>query len=128
MIALTPAHAFAPTDVPFAFGGTNTVPVTALPGVNTLLLSSSTAPVADIVAMSSTLDHDGIVNLPDPAGTSVFAVATANLGTGATITVSTDTGTAGPAVTVVLCRTNADGTCATAPAEAFAAAPSSDAA
>ena len=67
VIALTPTAPFGPTDVAFAFAGTNTAPVATLVGINTLLLSASATPVPDIVALAATLNNDGIVNIPGAA-------------------------------------------------------------
>jgi hypothetical protein len=75
-------------------------------GLNTLLLSASTTPVPDIVALAGTLTNDGIVNVPGATGTGVFAVATSNVGAGGSITVSADTGSANLPIGVTLCQTN----------------------
>jgi hypothetical protein len=53
--ARRPAEALGPTDVTFAFAGTNTAPVTPIIGVNTLLLSGTLNPTPDIVAVAATL-------------------------------------------------------------------------
>lgn len=105
VFAFTPTAAFAPTDVALRFDCANTAaPVVS--GVNTLLLSASTTPVPDIVALAVTPSGDGIVSLAGPAGTGVFAVATSNVGAGASITVSADTGGASPPVDIALCPRN----------------------
>jgi M6 family metalloprotease-like protein len=122
VIALTPTAPFGPTDVAFTFAGTNADPAPTLSGINTLLLSASTSPVPDIVALAATLNNDGIVNIPGATGTGVFAVATVNLGAGgsffgggASITASADTGGVTLPLTVSLCQTNpATGVCISA--------------
>ena len=103
VIALTAAGPVAPTDVAFAFGGGN-APV--ISGVDTLLFSASATAVPDIVALAATANNDGIVNIPGANGNGVFAVATVNVGTSATITASADTGTAQLPVILFLCQTN----------------------
>ena len=108
VIALTPTSPFDPTDVAFAFGGGN-APV--LSGIDTLLLSASTTPVSDIVALAATVGNTGIVNIPGTNGNAAFAVATVNVGVGGQITVSADTGNATLPVLLFLCQTGAVGQC-----------------
>jgi hypothetical protein len=71
-----------------------------------LLFSASDTPVPDIVALSATFANDGIVNIPGTNGTGVFAVATINLGTNASITASADTGSASLPIGISLCQTD----------------------
>src|SRR5262249_62050815 len=79
--SLTPTGALAPTEVAFTYGAENTTaPATTLPGVNTLLLSSSFSAIPDLVALAATAGNDGIVNIPGNTGTGAFAVATINDG------------------------------------------------
>ena len=112
VIAMKPTGAFAPTDLAFTFGGDNTAALTPLTGLNTLLLSGSTIPVPDVVALAATAGNDGIVNIPGATGTGAFAVASVNVGAGSPITVSADTGAASLPVSVQLCETNpATGAC-----------------
>jgi hypothetical protein len=106
VFAFTPSAPIAPTDVPMVFGCTNAAPATSLSGINTLLLSASATPVPDIVALSATLNNDGIVNVLGVTGSGVFAVATANVGAGDTVTASADTGAASLPIIVALCQTN----------------------
>jgi hypothetical protein len=117
IIALTPTAPFDPTLVEFTFQGVNMDPVRTITGVNTLLLSASADPIPDIVALAATPTNDGIVNIPGPSGTGVFAVATVNVGTSGTITVLADTGGVSLPVSLTLCETNpATGACLTPPA------------
>jgi hypothetical protein len=92
VFAFTPIAAIAPTEVRLNFFCANAMAAPVVIGLNTLLLSASTTRVADIVAMSATLNNDGIVNIPGTTGKRVFAAATVNLGADGTITVSADTG------------------------------------
>jgi galactose oxidase-like protein len=105
VFAFTPTAAIPATDVPLNFFCANAMAAPVVAGLNTLLLSASTTPVLDIVAISATLKNDGIVNIPGTTGTGVFAVATVNLGTGGTITVSADTGVVALPVSIALCQT-----------------------
>jgi hypothetical protein len=74
--------------------------------VSTLLLSTAACPVPDIVALGATLTADGIVNVPGPLGTGVFAVSTVNVGAEGVITVNGDTGGMSQPVTILVCQTN----------------------
>jgi len=123
VVAFTPTAALAPTDVQFTFDCTNTDPVGTIPGVNTLLLSASTGPVPDIVALAASGDP-GIVDIPGvsgarasaASGTGVFVVATVNVGVGGTITATADTGSANLPVTISVCQTDPlTGVCLTQP-------------
>ena len=75
-------------------------------GTNTLLLSASTTPVPDLIAIGATPSNDGIVNIPGTAGTGLFATAAVNIGAAATITASADDGGAGLPVNLSICQTN----------------------
>lgn len=119
--SFAPTAAFGPTDVQLAFDCANTEPAPIEPGVNTLLLSASAAPVPDIVAVALTPSGDGVVTVPGPPGTGVFVVATANLGAGGGLTASADTGAASLPVALTLCETNpATSACLAPPAPSVA--------
>ena len=104
VLSLTPSQAFPATQINFAYGCTNTNAVSVIPGVNTLLLTSSTSPTPDIVALAAAVG--GIVSLPGPTGIGALAVATVNVGASALITVTADTGGAQLPLTLTLCQTN----------------------
>jgi hypothetical protein len=111
-VRLTPTQAFVPTDVQMSFDCSNTDPAPISSGLNTLLLSASDTPVPDILALAATPTSDGIVNIPGTIGSGVFSVATMNLGSSGSITVSADTGNTILPVNILLCETNpADGQC-----------------
>jgi len=106
VFAFTPTAAIAPTDVVLNFACANAGPAPSNSGLNTLLLSASTTPIPDVVALGATLTSDGIVNVPGATGTGVFAVATVNVGASGVITASADTGGVPLPVTLSLCQTN----------------------
>ena len=106
VIALTPSAAFAPTNVALNFSCSNVAPAPVVTGLNTLLLSASTTPTPDVVALAATMQNDGIVHVTGTPSEGEFAVATDNLGSGGTITVATNTGAATLPVTITLCQTN----------------------
>jgi aldose sugar dehydrogenase len=115
VFALTPSAPIAPTDVELSFDCTNTDPAPINTGLNALLLSASTTPVSDIVALAATPTNDGIVNIPGATATGTFAVATVNVGASGSITASADTGSATLPVNILLCQTNpANGQCISA--------------
>jgi hypothetical protein len=117
LFALTPSAPFPPTDVQLDFECTNTDPAPSTVGLNTLLLSASSTPVPDIVALAATLTGDGILDLPGVAGANAFAVATVNVGANGNITVSADTGDATLPMSVFVCQTNpVSGLCLAPPA------------
>jgi hypothetical protein len=105
VIALTPTGPFQPTDVQLSLVCSNSAPAPIISGLDTLLLSGSTTPVPDIVALAASGDP-GIVDIPGNTGSGAFAVATANVGAGASITVTADTGSATLPVSIALCQTN----------------------
>jgi Protein of unknown function (DUF4038)/Putative collagen-binding domain of a collagenase len=115
IISLTPIGNIAPTDVQFSFDCDNSNPAPINTGLNTLLLSASSSPVPDIVALAATLTNDGIANIPGTNGTGAFAVATVNVGATGTITASADTGSTSLPVNISLCQTSpATGQCISA--------------
>jgi hypothetical protein len=116
VVAITPTAPFAPIEVQFTMGCASTSNVTPIPGVNTLLLSASTTPVPDIVALAATAENDGILHMTGATGSGAFAVATVNVGIGSSITVTARTRSASLPLSIVLCQTNpSTGTCLAAP-------------
>jgi Peptidase A4 family len=106
VIALSPTASFGPSDVALGFVCSSLVGPLIYPGVNTLLFSSSSTPVPDIVALAATASDDGILHLPGASGANAFAVATVNLGAAAAITASANTGTASLPLVLSICQTN----------------------
>jgi hypothetical protein len=106
MFAFTPTAPMNPTDMVMNFSCANTGPADVHPGLNTFLMSASTTPVPDMVAVAATLGNDGIVNVPGVDGTGAFAVATVNMGAGGTITASADTGGVGLPLDLNVCQTD----------------------
>jgi len=108
---------FAPTEARFRFACANASNPTPIVGLSTLLLSGSDVPVPDVVALAATPGANGILDLPGDTGSAAFAVATVNVGIGATLTAEVDTFGVELPVTVGICETDAAGECldATAP-------------
>ena len=106
VFALAPTSVFNPSDVQLNFDCFNTDPAPVTVGVNTLLLSASNTPEADVIALAATVSGDGVVRLPGPSGSGAFAVATVNVGTADTITASADTGSRSLPLALSICETN----------------------
>jgi len=83
--------------------------------LNTLLVSASTTPVPDVVALAASGDP-GIVDIPGTSGTGAFAVATVNVGASGVITATANTGSASLPVSLAVCQTNpTSGICLSTP-------------
>jgi virginiamycin B lyase len=104
VIASTPTAAFAPTVLVLGFDCSGFAAAPSNPGLNTLLLSASTSPVPDIVALTATVKNDGTLHVT--AAQSPFAVATVNLGVGGPITATANTGSQSLPLTLGVCQTN----------------------
>jgi hypothetical protein len=115
VVSLTASAPITPTEVQFNYSCANSSPAPVSVGLNTLLFSASLTPVPDIVALAATFNNDGIVNIPGTTGTGAFAVATVNVGASASITASSETGSAVLPVNISLCETDpATGQCISA--------------
>jgi streptogramin lyase len=98
------------------FGATVENMTAVVSGVDTVDLSMSATPVADIIALAATVTNNGITEVPK-GGAAAFAVASTNIGVTTPITVSVDTGAATLPVTTSICQTNpANGQCLAPPA------------
>ncbi len=113
LFAITPDAPFdsAEVELDFDFDCADTGPAAVVPGLNTLLMSASSTPVPDIIALAATLTMNGMIELPGLAGSNAFAVATSNVGAAGAITASADTGTAVLPVSLFICQTEATGAC-----------------
>ncbi len=105
LFSITPGQEIDPIDAQIEFGCSGVAPASVLPGIDTLLVSGSSTPVADLVALAATPTSDGIVDLPGTSGANAFAVATVNLGAGGTITATPSTGAASLPIALSICQT-----------------------
>ncbi len=103
-VFIQPSQAFAATDLALVYICQNATAV-SLTGINTLQLSSSATPVADIIALAATQDA-GVVNAAGSALQGVFSVASSNLGASATVSVAVDFGSTSLPLTASICETN----------------------
>jgi len=106
VVAVTPTAPFDSTETELTFAGATTSAAATIPGVDTLLLSASSTPVPDLVALAATLGNTGVVNIPGSTGTGVFAVATVNVGASGQTTISADTGGTVLPVSLTVCQTD----------------------
>ena len=105
LIALQGTSAFSITNMPLTFACDGSPAAVSIPGVNTLDLMMSTAPVVDIIALAATAGNTGIVVVPE-AGSAAFAIASTNIGAEDAISVTPDTGSAKLPVTATICQTD----------------------
>jgi len=103
LLSLTPNAEMATTEIGFAFGCASAGAAASIPAVDTLLLSASAIPVADLIVEAVTPSGDGILDL---AGSGAFALATDNVGAASGLTVTADTGATPMPVVLTLCQTD----------------------
>ena len=105
LLTFQAASAFSAPGLALDFDCAGTAPAAVVTGVDTLDLTMSSSATADIIALAATATQNGIVEMP-VGGAGAFAVASANVGTAAPITVSADTGSATLPVVITLCQSN----------------------
>ena len=96
---------FIATDLALDYDCLGTAPAPVMAGVDTVDLTLSTSPIADIIALAATASDNGIAGIPS-GGTGAFAVASINFGATSAITASVDTGTATLPLTATICQSN----------------------
>ncbi len=106
VLSLTPSAALTPTQLPLVFGCDGAQSAQSLPGLDTVLLSADASQPADIIALAATPTSDGVVRLSGVGGAGAFVVATSNVGTDATLTVSPNTGNATLPLSLSICQTD----------------------
>lgn len=121
VFALTPTAASAATDLLLTFACGSAAPVLTIPGVNTLLTSASTTPVADAIAIGLTPSNDGFARAAI-GSTGLFVIASANIGATAALTARVRFSDAAMPITATVCQTDAStGQCLTPPATTITA-------
>ena len=103
---ITPFAPFDATDVALEYKCLNSNGAPSFVGLNTLLLSASDTPVADIVALGATVTNDGIAHLDATSRSGFFTLASVNVGATDTLTVSVDTGDATLPIVTTICQTD----------------------
>jgi sugar lactone lactonase YvrE len=116
VIDIAETQAVTVAAMPLDFSCNDAPPAASIVGVNTVDVTFSDTPIADIVALAATASNNGIALVP-VGGTSAFAIATTNLGVTDVITASVDTGGVSLPVTATICQTNpTTGQCLATPA------------
>jgi DNA-binding beta-propeller fold protein YncE len=116
LVSLQGTSAFVAAAMPLDFDCSGVAPAAVTTGVDTLDLTLSATPIADIIALAATPSENGIVEIPS-GGAAAFAVASSNVGAASLILASVDTGSATLPLTAVLCQSNpATGQCLATPA------------
>ena len=123
VFGITPSAAFNATDIPIVFDCANTQPAPSQVGLNTFLLSASTTPVPDMVAIGATPSGDGVLRIPGSNGVHAFGTAAVNIGGAGEVTATVDTGGMPLPLTLTLCQTNpGTGECLSPPASSTTSA------
>ncbi|WP_394692695.1 reprolysin-like metallopeptidase [Hyphobacterium sp.] len=108
VISLVQPGPFAASDIRIDTSCRNRASAPAINGLNTLLFTSTTLSLPDVIALAATTSNNGIVELPSGGGANAFSVATANLGSVGNVIVSIAPGAEAPAFDLLeICRTNA---------------------
>ena len=116
VFGITPGAAFTATDIPLVFDCSNTLRAPTQAGVNTFLLTASSTPTPDMVAIGVTPSQDGVLRIPGSNGVNVFPTAAVNIGASGSITATADTGGITLPLTLTVCQTNPlTGVCLSAP-------------
>jgi hypothetical protein len=113
VFGIVPSAVLNSVEIQLIFSCANSPNAPSIPGVDTFILSASTSPTPDVVAIGVTPSGDGIVHIPGNTGTGVFATAAINIGVGASITASPDDDGEGLPVTLYICQTDSQGNCIT---------------
>jgi len=94
-------------DWPLMYECQGPPPAAVTPFVNTIDLTFSTIPTADIIVLATTPSNNGILTIPFSQGQpAAFAVATDNAGATGQLTAVVDTGTATLPLQLTMCQTN----------------------
>lgn len=109
---ITPFEEFSAENIELDFSCLNSASVAPIVGLNTLLLSSTSSPGPDVVALGATVTNDGISHLAVDTRAGFFSVASFNVGVQDNMEVSVDTGSATLPIVTSVCQTDpATGVC-----------------
>lgn len=106
VFGITPNSELLPSEVDLRYRCDNSDAASSVVGLNTLMLSATDGPVADVIGLAATLSNDGIARIDPATGTGAFSVASVNVGDSASLQVTADTGSAMLPVQLSLCQTN----------------------
>ncbi len=99
---------FTPTNIVLSFTCSGVDPAVPVAGLNTLLLSASSTPVPDIIAIAATPSNNGTLSINGMSASGAFAVATANVGASAAAITATPVVAGGVTLplNLTICQTN----------------------
>ena len=106
LVSLQSSSTLPPTDEHLVFQCTGSTAAASIIGVNTLLLSVGATATPDVVALGATPTADGTLKASGVGAAAAFSVASVNVGTTGSITVTADTGDIALPISVSLCQTN----------------------
>ena len=106
IIRMEPSAEFSAREMALRFGCENLGAATVIEGLTTLLVSASSNPVPDLVALAATQSQDGVLRA-EVGGAGSFSVASINLGAASTLQVSATGTNPNVPLSVSLCPTDA---------------------
>ncbi len=116
VVAFTPTGAMPSANVALNYGCSGVTAAPSYVGVNTLLLTFDTNPVADMIAIGLTPSGNGVSYLTGSGSSGVMSVATSNIGAAASLTARARLYNSATPVAVSICETNpSTGACLAAP-------------
>ena len=118
VLSFQSSQALAVKALPLVFSCSGAPAAPVVPDVDTVDLTFATSPGADVIALAATATNNGIVSMPE-GGANAFAIATANLGSAETLTVSVDFGGVSYPVNAGICQTNSSSACLATPQASF---------
>gem|GEM_PF-786305 len=116
LVSMEPQAAFSAREVQLRFGCENLGAATVVDGLNSLLLSASTASVPDVVALAATASNDGVMRA-SAGGAGAFSVASVNLGATGDLRISAESTNGSLPVSISVCPTDSLGACTQPAAE-----------
>ena len=118
VLSFQSANALTVQALPLVFNCAGVAPAAVTIGVDTVDLTFSSTPIADIIALAAVASGNGIVEVPySQGGSGAFAVASDNAGASDNLNVVVDTGAATLPLSLSLCQTNpSTGQCLAPPA------------
>ena len=105
LLSFQGAQTLSMSDMPLDFACAGAAPATIAVGVNSIDLTMSNTPTADVIALAATSTGNGVIEVPTD-GSAAFAVATTNAGAAAAITVSVDTGAVQLPASATICQSD----------------------
>lgn len=116
VIAFTPIMPIPATDLRLVYDCENGNPALFRPTLNSVRLAATETAQPDLVALSATMNNNGVVRVANRFSASAFAVATANVGAAGEITVRPDVGELEVSVDLFVCETDpVSGVCKQSP-------------